>query len=96
MAARHGVTWVKTVRFKGFAEFTDSLREEAQTVFKRLKAEHKKTAMLTGDHAEVALALGRILQIDDIHAGLTPSKNRANQVLPRQRATGCDGRRWDQ
>ena len=28
--------------------------------------------MLTGDHAEVALALGRILLIDDIHAGLTP------------------------
>lgn len=57
---------------QGFAEFTDSLREEAQTVFNRLKAEHKKTAMLTGDHAKVALALGRLLQVDDIHAGLTP------------------------
>ena len=56
----------------GFAEFTDSLREGAQTVFKRLKAEHKKTAMLTGDHEQVALALGRILQVDEIHAGLTP------------------------
>ena len=56
----------------GFAEFTDSLREGAQTVFKRLKAEHKKTAMLTGDHEQVALALGRIIQVDEIHAGLTP------------------------
>ena len=58
----------------GFAEFTDSLREGAQTVFKRLKAEHKKTAMLTGDHEQVALALGRILQVDEIHAGLTPNQ----------------------
>ena len=58
----------------GFAQFTDSLREGAQTVFKRLKAEHKKTAMLTGDHEQVALALGRILQVDEIHAGLTPNQ----------------------
>ncbi|MBE58792.1 MAG: hypothetical protein CMD66_05225 [Gammaproteobacteria bacterium] len=57
---------------QGFAEFTDSLREEAQLVFKRLKAENKKTAMLTGDNEQVALALGRILQVDAIHAGLTP------------------------
>jgi len=57
---------------QGFVEFADSLREEAQTVFSRLKAEHKKITILTGDHERVALALGRILQVDDIHAGLTP------------------------
>ncbi len=58
----------------GFAEFTDSLREEALPVLHRLKAEHKQTVMLTGDHERVALALGRILEMDDIHAGLTPHK----------------------
>ncbi|HAN80675.1 MAG TPA: hypothetical protein DCQ47_04400, partial [Gammaproteobacteria bacterium] len=57
---------------QGFVEFTDSLRDEAQTVFSRLKAEHKKITILTGDHNGVALALGRILQVDEIHAGLTP------------------------
>ena len=57
---------------QGFVEFTDSLREEAQSVFERLKAEHKKITILTGDHKEVALTLGRILQVDDIHAELTP------------------------
>ena len=57
---------------QGFVEFTDSLRDEAQTVFSRLKAEHKKITILTGDHNGVALELGRILQVDEIHAGLTP------------------------
>ncbi|NCV52397.1 MAG: heavy metal translocating P-type ATPase, partial [Gammaproteobacteria bacterium] len=58
----------------GHIEFSDTTRDEASSVINALKADHKTTVMLTGDHAQVADALGRDLGIDHVHSKLTPNQ----------------------
>jgi Cu+-exporting ATPase len=58
----------------GHIEFSDTTRDEASSVINALKADHKTTVMLTGDHAQVADALGRDLGIDHVHSKLTPTE----------------------
>jgi Cu+-exporting ATPase len=61
-------------RLLGHVKFSDTTRDEASSVINALKADHKTTVMLTGDHAHVAEALGRDLGIDRVHAKLTPNQ----------------------
>ena len=71
----------------GFVEFSDTLRDEAETVIQTLKTLGKTTLMLTGDHLAVADTLAHRLGIDHVHAQLTP-----NQKIEMIQAYQQDGR----
>lgn len=50
----------------------DQVREDALTAIRQLKQANIKTAMLTGDKAEIAKETAQSLGIDDVHAELFP------------------------
>lgn len=50
----------------------DQVREDALKAVSDLKKNGVKTAMLTGDRAEIAKETGDILKIDEVYAGLFP------------------------
>lgn len=64
----------KNGRVLGHVEFSDTTRDEADSVIKALKTDHKTTVMLTGDHQSVAKSLGQKLSIDHVHSKLTPNQ----------------------
>jgi len=64
----------KDGRVLGHVEFSDTTRDDADTVIKALKTDHKTTIMLTGDHESVANTLSQKLGIDHAHSKLTPNQ----------------------
>nr|KJR74455.1 MAG: ATPase [Thermoproteus sp. AZ2] len=63
---------VKDGAVVGLIAFGDTARPGVPELIKRLKAAGLATAMLTGDAAPSAEALGKSLGIDEVRAGLTP------------------------
>ena len=64
---------------KGFVAVADEIRDDSQPVIAELKALGATIAMLTGDNATVAQAVGEQLNVDDIRAGLLP-EDKVNAV----------------
>lgn len=58
----------------GFVEFADTLREESEAVIQALKTLGKTTVMLTGDHLAMAETLAQRIELDQVHAQLTPNQ----------------------
>ncbi|BAS29196.1 heavy metal translocating P-type ATPase [Limnochorda pilosa] len=58
----------------GAVAFRDEPRSEAREAVDRLHALGLRVVMLTGDQAATALALGRALGVDEVHAGLRPEE----------------------
>jgi len=62
-----------TVRYLGFIAVADKVRAEAPAIIARLRALGvKRIAMLTGDGARVAAAVGKACGVDEVHADLLP------------------------
>ena len=61
-------------RVLGHVEFSDTTRIEARSVIEALKLDNKGTIILTGDHDQVANALGNELGVDQVHSRLTPDQ----------------------
>ena len=61
-------------RVLGHVEFSDTTRTEARSVIEALKLDNKSTIILTGDHDQVANALGNELGVDQVHSRLTPDQ----------------------
>lgn len=57
---------------RGYVAVADAVRDESQRVIAELKKMGGKIAMLTGDNATVAEAVGKRLGVDDVRAGLLP------------------------
>jgi Cd2+/Zn2+-exporting ATPase len=60
-------------RVRGFIAVADEARTESREVIKDLRALGIETVMLTGDNAAAANAIGQIVGVDDIRAGLLPA-----------------------
>ncbi len=72
-------------RVRGFITVADTVRSDSLPVVNELKALGRKTALLTGDNAAVAKAVGEQVGVDDIRAGLLPEdKVAAVQALSRE------------
>lgn len=56
-----------------FFRFTDPVRKETPELLRKIKRESRlKSVMLTGDHRANALAVSRILGIEEVHSDLRP------------------------
>jgi P-type Cu+ transporter len=71
----------------GVIGIADPVRETTPTAIQQLQAMGIKVVMATGDNPRTAKAVARQLQIDEVHAGLTPvDKQRLVQELKEQGA----------
>jgi Cd2+/Zn2+-exporting ATPase len=74
-AARTVAVVIADGRFLGVLGLLDRPREEAREAFALLRQRGVRTvAMLTGDNAKVAAAIGREVGVDRIEAGLLPEE----------------------
>lgn len=53
--------------------FDDELREEAQTLIKKLKQQNKTITLMTGDNEANALRIARQIGIDNVYANMKPA-----------------------
>jgi Cd2+/Zn2+-exporting ATPase len=69
LLARRGERWL------GLIAVMDQERDEAAAQIRSLRtAGVQRVVMLTGDNARVAAAMGRRLELDEVHAGLLPEE----------------------
>ncbi len=59
-------------RVRGYIAVADTPRTDTQDVISSLRDLNKYTVMLTGDNERVARAMGEIVGLDDVRAGLLP------------------------
>lgn len=69
--------------YAGFLAVADAIRETSPTILEKLKElGMKQIVMLTGDHPTTATAIGKLLNMTDVRAGLMPDdKLQAVKVL---------------
>jgi Cd2+/Zn2+-exporting ATPase len=60
-------------RVRGFIAVADEVRPESAEVVKALRALGQHTAILTGDNPVVAKAIGELVKVDEVRAGLLPA-----------------------
>lgn len=66
---------IKERQVIGYVVIGDTIRDEARTIVAELKDEGvKKVAILTGDNKHTSLAVGKEINVDDIHAELLPQQ----------------------
>lgn len=62
-------------QYAGHLAVADAIRETSSTILKKLKElGMKHIVMLTGDHPTTAVAIGRLLELTDVRAGLMPEE----------------------
>ena len=61
--------------FAGCIVISDEIKEDSREAIGKLKAKGiNKTAMLTGDNAQIAEATAKMLNLDEVHSGLLPDQ----------------------
>lgn len=66
-------------KISGIIGFQDMPRKDAKQALRELKRQGMKVTMVTGDNYNTAVAIAKMLQIDDIHANILPD-GKANVV----------------
>lgn len=63
--------------WRGLLRLADTVREDAAPLFARLAAEHKPSAIISGDAPAAVEAVARHFGVDEAHAGMTPQDKQA-------------------
>lgn len=79
VSVEHGTVVMVAIadEFQGYALITDPIRPECIEIIQVLKAQAYSIVMCTGDDRKVAQAVGRQLDIQNIHAGIQPKGKQA-------------------
>lgn len=57
---------------KGYIVLADSIKENIKNEIKRLKQLNIKTSMYTGDNLEISKSVAKLVEIEDVRAGMLP------------------------